>query len=120
MSSDEDRQAETANQAFIQHLEETGFFKQITNLEGSLRQIVSEIEAFSEASNKRQTESENIAAHILAMESILSALLKKHPIAEQDLMNELHAQATALSETGSPNPTVEAIALDLLKKSQAN
>ncbi len=118
MSSDDAHIAQTANQAFIKHLEETGFFNQFANLEGSLKQIVNEIEAFSLVSNKRQTESENIAAHILAMESILSTLLKKHPITEQELMQEVNAQAAALSENGTPNPTVEAIALDLLKKSQ--
>lgn len=120
MASDNDNSATPANQAFIQHLESTGFFQQIGSLEGSLKSIVSEIEAFNSVSNKRQEESENIAAHILAMESILTALLKKYPIEEQNLKDEVDRQAAALTGDSKPNPTVEAIAMDLLRKSQTS
>lgn len=118
--ADNSNSVTSEHQAFIEHLESTGFFQQIGNLESSLKSIVGEIEAFSLTSNKRQEESENIAAHILAMEAILTGILKKYPLEEQNLADEIDRQAAALTGDGKPNPTVEAIAMDLLRKSQSS
>jgi len=118
MASESDNIPANSNQAFINHLEDTGFFRQISNLETALKSIVDELQVFSVTSNKRQQESENIAAHILAMESILTAIMKKHPIEETDLAQEINRQAATLAGDKKPNPTVEAIAMDLLRKSK--
>ena len=110
MTSDIDDQASIATQAFFQQLEKSGFFDQISTLETALTSIVKDIQSFSEDANKRQQESENMAAHILATEAIISALLKKIPVEDQDLITEIERQAI--------NPTVETIARNLIQKSR--
>ena len=118
MTSDHDELAANAGQDFLKQLTDTGFFDQISNLETSLKSIVVEIDSFSATNNQRQEESENIAAHILAIESVLTTLMKKYPLEETDLVEEVRRQADPLSAGSAPNPTVEAIAVDLLRKSQ--
>ena len=120
MSKDTDDLPEAASQAFLKHLEGTGFFNQITDLEKSLKSIVNEIQTFNETSNQRQQESENLAAHILAVESLLSVVLQKVDVKEQELVEEIHRQSKALTGEPATNPTVEAIALDLLRKARGN
>ncbi len=119
MPTDDNNTPENPTQAFIQHLEGTGFFEQISNLETSLKSIVGEIEGFNVTSNQRQEESENIAAHILAMEAVLAAVLKKLPIEEDDVILEAQRQATALTGKPATNPTVEAIARNLVQKANS-
>ena len=114
-----DNNADNPTQDFIQHLEGTGFFDQISNLEGSLKSIVGEIESFNETSNQRQEETENLAAHVLAIESLLGVILKKIDVTEEEVIAESKSQATALAGKEAQNPTVEAIASDLLRKAKA-
>lgn len=118
MSSENNNEVRDPTAAFIEHLERTGFFEQITHLETSLKSIVGEMEAFGESTNQRQGESENIAAHILAMEAVITTVMKKYPIEESDLLTEIQRQAAALTADAVANPTVEAIAINMLRKSR--
>lgn len=118
MISDNDNSAGDPTKLFLQHLENTGFFKQVTHLEASLKSIVDEIESFSAVTEQRQEESENVAAHILAIEAVLTTVMKKYPITEPELLSEIHGQAMALTGKTESNPTVEAVAIDLLRKSR--
>ncbi len=105
-------------QIFLKHLETTGFVEQIKNLETSLKSIGGEIAQFNAATNQRQESAENIAAHILAMESLLTAILKKYPVKESELIGEIKHQATVLTGRNIANPAVEAVAVELLRRSQ--
>jgi ABC-type transporter Mla subunit MlaD len=95
-----------AHQVFLGLLEESGFFKQINNLEESLKAIAGELQSFGENANERMGETENLAAHVLAMESILAVMLKKYPIDADDLKAEIK----------DASPTVQALAVDLVEK----
>lgn len=119
MPTDSNNDNLNPTEAFIQHLEKTGFFEQISNLETSLKSIVGEIEGFNVTNNQQQNESENIAAHILAMEAVLAAILRKHPVDEEDVVLEAQRQATALTGKPATNPTVEAIARNLVQKAKS-
>ena len=64
------------NQVFIDLLESSGFFKQIHSLEDNLKIIAEELKTFGESAAQRMDETENLSAHVLAMEAILAVMLK--------------------------------------------
>jgi len=106
------------HQVFIDLLEESGFFKQIHNLEENLKIIAEELKTFGDNARDRMAETENLAAHVLACESILSVLLKTYPIDADVLKAEIKDRTAALTGQEDGSPTVQALALDLLNKAK--
>lgn len=104
------------SQAFLKHLEDTGFFQQIKDLEGNLTTIAGELQKFGEAANARMEETENLAAHILAIESILAALLKSASVSLDDVKAEVKERTAAISGDEDGSPTVHHIAEEMLKR----
>ncbi len=118
VSDQEKPAASDTHQVFLDMLENSGFFQQINALEESLKIIAGELKSFGENVNERAAESENLAAHVLACESILAVMLKSHPIDEEDLEAEIKDRTTALTGNDDGSPTVHALALEMLGKSQ--
>ncbi len=118
VSDQEKPAAGDTHQVFLDMLENSGFFQQINALEKSLKIIAGELKSFGENVNERAAESENLAAHVLACESILAAMLKATPIDEEDLKAEIKDHAAALTGNEDASPMVQALALDILEKSQ--
>ena len=117
--SDQEQPAEGGtHQVFLDMLENSGFFQQINALEESLKIIAGELKSFGENVNQRAAESENLAAHVLACESILAVMLKAIPIDEEDLKAEIKDRTASLTGNDNGSPTVHALALDLLEKSK--
>ena len=106
-----------AHQVFLDFLEESGFFQQINTLEESLQTIAVELKTFGENANERRTESESLAAHVLACESIIAVMLKSYPVSAADLKAEIKDRTVAMSSNEDGSPTVHALAMDLLEKS---
>jgi len=118
VSDQEKPAAGDTHQVFLEMLENSGFFQQINALEESLKIIAGELKSFGENVNERAAESENLAAHVLACESILAVMLKATPIGEEELKAEIKDRTAALTGGDDGSPTVHALALDLLEKSQ--
>lgn len=116
MSNDTGIDAADASKAFVRHLEETGFFGQIKDLEGNLMKIAQELQSFGQAAQTRMEESENLAAHILAIESILCVLLKAVKLDPDDVRAEVKDRTAAISGVEDGSPAVHAIAEDMLKR----
>ena len=66
MSGDESSDLGTASQAFLEHLEKTGFFQQINELEKNLKSIADDIKILGDATIQRMQETESLVAHVLA------------------------------------------------------
>ena len=111
-------EAEGGQQAFLDLLEDSGFFQQIHSLEENLRVIADEMKAFGEKAANRMEETENLSAHVLAIESLLAVMLKAYPISADELDAEIKDRTAALSGNPEGSPTVRALALDILEKSK--
>lgn len=114
-----DNESQAVSQAFVQHLEESGFFAQIKDLEGNLMKIAEELQSFGHASQARMEESENLAAHILAIESILAVLIKNSGVSLDDIKAEVKDRTAAISGVEDGSPSVHAIAEDIVKRGQS-
>ena len=116
MSEESGGDAKEASKAFVSHLENSGFFDQIKDLEGNLTKIAEELQSFGQATQARMEESENLAAHILAIESVLSAMLKTMDVTEDQVAAEVKERTAAISGVAEGSPAVHAIARDILGK----
>ena len=99
-------------------MEDAGFFQQINNLQESLNIITGELKTFGEGAAKRVKETENLATHMLAMESILAVMLKAYPIEAEDLKAEIKDRTAALSGSADGSPMVHALARNILEKNK--
>ena len=111
-------EAERGQQAFLDLLEDSGFFQQINSLEENLKVIGDEMKAFGDKTAIRMEETENMAADVLAIESILAVMLKAYPISADELDGEIKDRTAAFSGKPDGSPTVRALAQDILKKSK--
>lgn len=118
MSDNSGGDAQVASQAFVKHLEDSGFFNQIKDLEGNLTKIAEELQSFGQAAQARMEESENLAAHILAIESILAVVLKASGVTLEDVRAEVKDRTAAISGVEEGSPSVHAIAEDIVKRGQ--
>lgn len=118
MSGDESGDLGTASQAFLEHLEKTGFFQQINELENNLKRIADDLKILGEATIQRMQETESLVAHVLAIESVLTVMMRSNPVdaaAVADVVKEKTSEASGDAE-GSPK--VRAVVEDLLSKTQ--
>ena len=111
-------EAEGGQQAFLDLLEDSGFFQQIHSLEENLKVIADEMKAFGDKTASRMEEMENLSAHVLAIESLLAVMLKAYPISADELDGEIKDRTAALSGNADGSPIVRALAQDLLEKSK--
>lgn len=117
-----DRDAEPtadAHRLFLEMLEQSGFFQQIQSLEANLKTVAGELQSFGGNVAQRMEETENLAAHVLAIESILAVMLKAYPILADDLKAEVKDRTAALAGSADGSPTVQALAADILAKATA-
>lgn len=64
----------------VEQLQTSGFFEQIRDLDSNIKRIVSDLETLGGLATQRVRETENLAAHLLAVEAILTILLRSHPV----------------------------------------
>lgn len=100
--------------AFIKELEDTGFFDQVGTLQTALSQLSTDIATIGEQATQRLDEVESIAAHVMAIESVLAVLLKSHPVDVETLKAEVVERTRAFSAGPDGSPTVQAVALDII------
>jgi len=103
-----------ASRKFIEHLEGTGFFEQIKDLEASLQTIAADLKNLGTTATQRLEETESLAAHILAIESILTVMLKASPVDGDAVRAAVKDKTAALSGEAEGSSTVHTIAADLL------
>ena len=80
MAAEDGQPSADASQAFLQHLDKSGFFEQIGDLEGNLKTIAGDLKVLGEATVQRLHETESLVAHVLAVEAVLQVVLRSHPV----------------------------------------
>lgn len=111
--SDTDRPG-GSSETFLAELQQSGFFDQIGQLESALGRVSDDLMELGQAATRRLEETESLATHVLAMESILVALLRQVPVSSE-------AVAEAVTEkTGSGDdsaaPVVGQVAHEILTR----
>lgn len=114
MAEDRDTIAAEASQAFLAQLERLGFFEQLKKLEGSLTALAGELTSIGEREAQRREEIDNLAAHVLALQSLLAVMVRSHPVDRDAVEREVETRTEVLTGDAGGSATVRAIALKLV------
>lgn len=116
MSDEQGHRPDNASSAFIEQLEATGFFEQIKNLETNLKTIAADLTSLGRTATQRLEETESLAAHVLAVESILAVMLKSNPVAVDQVMAAVTEKTAGLTADSGGSPAVRQIVDDILDR----
>ena len=98
-------------------LETQGFFRQIQEIEGSLKSIAEQLANFTRSATERAQETESFAAHILALQSIMAVLARHANVPPESLAtevrDEIKARTAKLAGNADGSPEVLAVAAAL-------
>ena len=100
--------------AVFGELEAQGFFRQIQEIEGSLKSIAEQLANFAGAATERAQETESFAAHILALQAIVAVLARHANVPPEtvaaEIRDEIKARTAKLAGNTDGSPEVLAIA----------
>lgn len=97
-----------------------GFLRQMGELQGSLEKVAGGMEVLGSSAERQGRDTENLAAHILAIESVLTVILQQIPvnIAEVRQEAERRAQNAVNTQPGTRN-LVSSLAEDIVRRADA-
>ena len=105
-------------QAVFGELEVQGFFRQIQEIEGSLKGIAEQLANFARTATERAQETESFAAHILALQAIVAVLARHANVPPEsvaaEVRDEIRARTAKLAGNADGSPEVIAVAQALL------
>ena len=116
MSDEQGQNPDNVSRAFIEQLEASGFFTQIKNLETNLKTIAGDLAGLGKTATQRLEETESLAAHVLAVEAILSVMLKSYPVDADLVRAAVTDKTTDLTGNSEGSPAVQQIVDDLLER----
>lgn len=111
----------TSNTDGIQELMDAlgmdGFLHQMGDLQTSLEKVAGGIEVLGSSAERQGRDTENMAAHILAIESVLTVILRQIPVNIADVRKEAErrAQNAVNTERGTRN-LVSSLAEDIVRR----
>jgi len=117
--TDDEKPGETAAPAeLIRQLEDAGFFAQLSTLQANLQKISADIGDVAEIATKRLQETEDLAAHVLAIESILEVMLRAAPVDAEAVREAVKARTSELTGTPEGSSVVQTAAAELLARTR--
>ena len=103
--------------AVLGELEAQGFFRQIQEVEGSLKSIAEQLANFARSATERAQETESFAAHILALQAIVAVLARHANVPPEsvaaEIRDEIKTRTAKLAGSADGSPEVLAIAAAL-------
>jgi len=102
----------------IQQLEQAGFFSQLSTLQANLQRISADIGQVAEIATKRLQETEDLAAHVLAIESILEVMMRSAPVDAEAVSEAIRARTSELTGTPEGSAVVQSAAAELLARTR--
>lgn len=112
-------QAAETSKEFLELLDKTGFFAQIANLEGNLKTIADDLKVLGDSTLNRVQEVETLVVHVLAIEAVLTEMLRTHPLDVAAVKEEVRRKTAESSGQPDGNPAVNAIVDDLFERAKA-
>lgn len=118
MAEDEKQGEAALPPDLIRQLEDAGFFSQLSTLQENLQRISANIGEVAEIATKRLQETEDLAAHMLAVESILEVMLRAAPVDAEAVREAVRARTSELTGTPDGSVVVQTAAAELLARTR--
>lgn len=90
---------------------------QLELLQSSLNRVGEGMSALGDNAVRQSKDSENIAAHLLAVEAVLTVVLRQIPVDIAEVRTEAERRSYGDGNDGEVNPLVMRLAEDLIKRS---
>ena len=90
---------------------------QLELLQSSLSKVAEGMSALGDNAIRQGKDSENIAAHLLAVETVLTVVLRQIPVDIAEVRAEAERRSQGNGDEGEVNPLVMRLAEDLIKRS---
>lgn len=107
---------ETDSREFLRQLQETGFFDQIRDLDRNIHAIAEDLKNFGRVATQRVQETENLATHLLAVEAVLTALLRVHPVDADAIRAQVREMTAKLTGNDDGSPAVHTVIDSILSR----
>lgn len=111
---------DSASATFLKDLQESGFFDQVKDLQGNISRIALELKGLGERATERLEETESLAAHVLAIEAVLTAVLRSVPVDKDEIRDLVREEVSSLTGGNATNTLVQSVAESLIEKSIAD
>lgn len=102
----------------VRQLQTAGFFEQIRDLDSNIKRIVGDLETLGTIATQRVRETENLAAHLLAVEAILAVILRTHPVDPEAVKAAIKDMTADLSGNPEGSQAVQTVVETLLSPSK--
>lgn len=94
-----------------------GLLQQLGTLQSSLDQVAKGMGALGQNAVRQGTDVENVAAHLLAVEAVLTVILRQIPVDIEDVRQEARRRSNRAADGDKPaDDVVVRLAEDLLKR----
>jgi len=90
----------------------------LSTLQENLKKISVDIGDVAEIATKRLQETEDLAAHVLAIESILEVILRASPVDADAVREAIRARTSELTGTPDGSAVVQTAAAELLARTR--
>lgn len=119
MASDKTPAPGSAIDEVVRALRSAGVFEQLGSLEGKLTKIVTDLESLSKVATARLQETEDLAAHVLAVEAILEVMMRAAPPDGTAVREAIRERTAELSGDPEGSPAVLAAAAELIARTRS-
>lgn len=91
---------------------------QLGSLQSSLNKVGEGMAALGDNAVRQSQDTENIAAHLLAVESVLTVILRQIPVDISEVRSEAERRSHGNGTDGNVDPLVIRLAEDMLKRAE--
>jgi hypothetical protein len=102
--------------AVVEQLEKSGFFQQMGGLESNLRTLAESLKTLGDSTVERMKEVESLVAHVLAIEAVLSVIVRTYPIDSAAVRTVVKQRTGDVSPGGEGSPAVLGVVENILAK----
>jgi len=93
------------------------FMRQMGHVQDSLDKVGHGMESLGSSVARQGSDTENLAAHVLALEALMAVILRQIPVDITEVRREANRRANASRKPGEPtNSVVANIAEDIIKR----
>lgn len=112
--------ADSAAVTFLNDLQQSGFFEQVKGLQDSVGRVATDLKDLGERATERLEETESLATHILAIEAILTVMLKTVAIDKDQVSALIREETSKITGGDGTNSLVESVAENLISRATEN
>lgn len=95
-----------------------GFIQQMVQLQESLGKVAQGMGALGESAQRQSQDTENLAAHILAIESVLTVIMRQIPVDIAEVRAEATRRTENMAGAGDGKSVVVQLAEDIVKRAE--